>query len=219
MINLKALPRCGRIGLVAGCMVFALCAATARAQTTVTLGFNSPTNPPIGRIIRLPWNEQGFTVDHTSATGTAGILFGTPIAPPPYSGVLFLGSVSNDISTVTITSDPAVPFNLVSLELVGNTDVQILPGDIFHAVVTTSAGGSLGLPHQTINSTVTFGGPQWQNLSYVQFEFNSNAGLLGQPVRFELDNIVLEVPEPSMLLPGILAAGLLLMRRRKKPGT
>jgi hypothetical protein len=214
MIALKTLSVSTRncsIGLSLSLLVVSV---AGQASGAVTLTFDPSAAPPPGPgsgEIPLPWSEGGFTVSSTNSG--AGIEYLSKTGPP-YPGALLLTSGGSLPATVTvnISNDAAAPFDLLGFNVLGSPPP--LPGVTNYAVVTSSAGGTLTFSLPLNDTTMTFSGDQWHDLSYVRFQFRAS-GFPGLQ-RLLLDNIVLQphlVPEPSTALFGTVGVGMLVRRR------
>jgi len=175
----------------------------AGAQT-VTIDFTRARESSLG----IPWTEDGFTVASlTQQSPLGGGLFVTAVSSgpmvgnPPPAGLLQFraGGGVNPVPLVSaiLTNDLQLSFNLLSVDFYSFTS-SLSATD--YARVYSSAGGSfdlLGTPSQT---TLTFGGSAWENLSYVKVDLFSQGGFSSSQML--LDNFSVQVnavPEPSSL--------------------
>ncbi len=173
----------------------------------VSIGFDYPNLIPPGSFPvnwHLPWHEDGFTTARLSGATDAVGIRATGRGLPPYPGTLYLTSRGLVVSSVTITNDSFLTFDLLSLDLLSiGTGIDSTTN---FARVTSSAGGAHDLFGTTPGTTLSFSGVQWENLSFVNVEFLSSDVFSAGGV--ELDNFVLQpnsVPEPSSFWLGIVS--------------
>lgn len=231
--------------LRSACFVFAFAVTSAflPAGQATTLEFTF-TNNVLARW--LPWQEQGFTVANTTPSNYFPISYpiigddsvwvaaidrnGDMLAS---AGLSFSGG-NRTMTAAIITNDAALPFDLLSLEVV-KLSMLTSPNPAVnnYARIISSAGGSFDLLGTPDGTTLSFSGGEWENLSYLKIEYLSY-GVYGfsdqrNPARHSsellLDNLVLQpiaVPEPSALgLFALVGSGVLLGKRkasRQQPG-
>jgi hypothetical protein len=164
----------------------------------------------------LPWIEDGFAVRLVPGAGTtAGVEVGSPFFPRFPDGHLFMHSTFGGLAVVTITNNSGARFDLDSLRYVTynlspppQTDLQS---------VFSSAGGLMSLSSAAMGDTVTFSGPEWHNLTFVQFRFQTG-GQVGSG-ELDFDDIVLTphpVPEPGSVVFAAIGAALVATGVRKR---
>jgi hypothetical protein len=177
--------------------------ATVANGQSVTIDFTRTRGNPMN----IPWSEDGFTVttptpaEFPKPSGVSVIAESInpeePIPLPP-SGLLQFQSGGSGYPLVTafLTNNFHQPFDLLSL------DFHSFTGGLFttnFARVYSSAGGSFDLLDTPNETTLTFNGAAWRNLSFVAVDFYSEGALSSQLL---LDNFVVQVnavPEPSSL--------------------
>jgi hypothetical protein len=173
--------------------------ATAAQGQSVTIDFTRTRGNPS---VNIPWSEDGFTV--TSPTpvefgkpGGVSVTTGNSIpgtTPFPPSGLLQFraGGLSYTLVTAFLTNDLSQTFDLLSLDF-----YSARLSTTSYARVYSSAGGSFDLLATPDQTTLTFNGDAWRNLSFVAVDLLSVRDTSSQLL---LNNFVVQVnavPEPS----------------------
>jgi hypothetical protein len=187
---------------------FLLTMVTLSSAQTALIDFTFTDS--VGTGSGFPWREDGFTVNGlaTSSFFQPPRTISNPwvgavsIGSPPYDGALsFLSGVKP--ASVIITNDSARLFDFLSVDVDMLDFIPLAATN--YAWIISSAGGLYDLSNTLVGTTLSFGGHQWENLSYLIIEFQSSGGNAppGLGNGLQLDNFLLRpavVPEPSGLL-------------------
>ena len=138
----------------------------------------------------MPYSESGFTVTGTGWRTTSNLL---------------LGEAQNSVVTATLAQTNGQPFDLLSL-----TSVLFNTSSADSLRVISSTGASQSMPFNF--GFPTFSGPDWTNITFVQFELTGASASL---TTGRIDSVVLNpVPAPGA---AALLGGLGVVSRRRRP--
>lgn len=203
-------------------VVFLFVIASFAQGQSVTIDFTRTRETSLG----IPWTEDGFTVASiTQQQPFGGGLFVTAVSSgpvvgnPPSAGLLQFRAGSeysfrSDSVSAILTNNLQQSFNLLSLDFYSYSSGFMAATN--YARVYSSAGGSFDLLGTSNQTTLTFDGSAWRNLSYVKVDFIMQGAISSQLL---LDNFVVQVnavPEPGVSSLLLASTWTLMFSRIKK---
>jgi hypothetical protein len=187
---------------------------TAGASTLIT--FDPPALPGGAKVIPS-WNQAGY-VFTSAVLASADSVSGNPLSP-------WDGSAYLETSPLTVYQMDHDPFNILAVDLAEYSTVYAMPMNV--TFLGTHQDGSTDIATFTLDGVIDGNGPlsdfQYFQLSPSFTDMTSvtiSGSAPGYPLlEFSIDNLVIDVPEPSafrfafLALPFSVAA-----RRRRKNG-